>query len=83
MTNVQCELSRDSRFADAHEHGDAIAVVRTEGDDGSATLDVCEECLSYLVSAVDLGARMTIVRHEPRPLQLATEEKSGDHPPCR
>ena len=65
MTNVQCDLSRDRRFARAHAHGDAIAVVRTEGDGGTVEIDVCEACLQYLVSSVDLGVAMTIVRHEP------------------
>jgi hypothetical protein len=67
MGNVKCDLSRDRRFADAHAHGDAIAVVRTEGEDGTVKIDVCESCLQYLVSSVDLGAEMTILRHEPIP----------------
>jgi hypothetical protein len=67
MPNVQCELSRHPLFGDCHDHGDAVAVVTTEGADGVAEMDVCEQCLFYLVSSLDLGAEMTITRHEPRP----------------
>ncbi|GEM_PF-4895133 len=42
-------------------------MVRSEGGDGVCQMDVCEECLGYLISSVDLGTKMTIFRHEPIP----------------
>lgn len=67
MANVQCDLSTHPVFGDCHDHGDAVALVRTEGEEGVVEMDVCEQCLSYLVSSLDLGAEMTIKRHETRP----------------
>ena len=83
MANVQCDLSEHPLFGKCHDHGDAVAVVTTEGENGPEEIAVCEGRLNYLVSALDLGARMTIVRHEPRPLPTGMDEEAGADPPCR